>query len=112
MKLEVVFKEMDSTEAIKSHVEERAEKLASFVAPDEHVRVALEAKMKGQRHQAEIFWHCNLTKKDYHAKAEGHHLYTQIDEAFQKVLKQVHNTHRKKVDSRRHIEPHKKMPAA
>ncbi|TVQ80816.1 MAG: ribosome-associated translation inhibitor RaiA [Bradymonadales bacterium] len=112
MKLDIVFKEMESTEAIKQHIRERAEKLEPYIAPDEYVRVALEAKFKGQRHQAEIDWNCNLTKKNYHAKAEGHHLYTQIDEIFQKVLKQVHNNHKKTIDARRRSEPLKKIPAA
>ena len=111
MKLEITFKEMESTDALKSHIEERSKKLEPYVAPDEHIRVALEANFKGQRHQAEVFWHCNLSKRDYYAKSQGHNLYTQIDEVFQKVLKQVHNEHKKGVDNRRRREPVKKMPA-
>lgn len=110
MNLEVVFKELEHSDGIQQHVEERAAKLERLVAEDEHVRVVVEAKFKGQQHSAEVQWHCNRSKKDFHAKSEGHDLYAQIDEAFNKVYRQAQTAHEKMIDRKRHAEPTKKMP--
>lgn len=110
MNLEVVFKELEHSDGIQKHVEEKAAKLDRLVAEDEHVRVVVEANFKGQQHAAEIFWHCNLMKKDFYSKAEGHDLYTQIDEVFEKVYRQAKTEREKAIDRRRHAEAHKKMP--
>lgn len=109
MNLEVVFKELDHSDAIQKHVEGRAKKLERLVAEDEHVRVVLEAKFKGQQHAAEIFWHCNRAKKDFHSRAEGHDLYQQIDEAFERVYRQAQSAHDIEIDNRRQREPAKKL---
>ncbi|PIR22940.1 MAG: ribosomal subunit interface protein [Deltaproteobacteria bacterium CG11_big_fil_rev_8_21_14_0_20_45_16] len=109
MKLDVVFKEMESTPSIQSRVEEKAKKLECWVAADEYIRVVVEAKFKGQQHAAEIAWHDNKLGKDFFAKAEGHDLYAQIDEVFDKIVKQVSHAHEKQVDKKRHFESAKKM---
>jgi ribosomal subunit interface protein len=110
MNLEVVFKELEHSDGIQKHVEDRASKLERLVTDDEHVRVVVEAKFKGQQHAAEISWHCNKLKKDFYSKSEGHDLYTQIDEAFEKVYRQAQTAHEKLIDRKRHAEAHKKMP--
>jgi len=109
MKLDVVFKEIESTPGIQSRVEEKAKKLERWIAADEYIRVVVEAKFKGQQHAAEIAWHDNKLGKDFFAKSEGHDLYAQIDEVFDKVIKQVNHAHDRQVDKKRHVEPTKKM---
>lgn len=101
MKLEIHFKEIESSDGIRQHILERSEKLKTFLAPDEHVNVTVGAKFKGQQHHAEIYWHDNLIGKDFRASSEGHDLYTQIDEIFEKVLKQVVQMNSKLIDEKR-----------
>ncbi len=110
MKLDIAFKEMDSTEALENHIRTAADRLTRLVAADEHVHVVVGAKQKGHQHHAEVTWHCNRLGKDFHARAEGHNLYAQVDEVFDKVLRQAQEAHDKVIDGRRHAQPHKKMP--
>lgn len=108
MKLDIVFKEMDSTDGIKARIHSNAEKLERFVTPDEYIRVVVEANFKGQQHKAEVYWHDNQLAKDIHASAEGHDLYTQIDEVFEKAYRQIKTEHDRQTDSKRRREPAKK----
>lgn len=109
MKIEVAFKEMDSSEAIQSRIKEKAKKLERFTTPDDKLHVVVHATFKGQQHMAEVTWHDHRLGTDIHAKAEGHDLYAQIDEAFEKAYKQVHDLRDKALKERRHKEPAKKM---
>lgn len=109
MKLDIVYKEMDSTEGIKNRIHERAEKLERFVAPDEYIRVVVHATFKGQQHMAEVAWHDNEIGKDIYAKAEGHDLYQQIDEIFEKAHRQIKEHHDKIRDAKRQGPQAKKM---
>jgi|GEM_PF-4487187 len=110
MQLDVVFKEMQSSDAVQNRIEEKAKKIENFIAEDENVRVVVHADFKGHRHMAEISWHDNRIGKDFYAKAEGHDLYTQVDEVFDKISKQVHKLHDKLVNSKRRMEAPKKIP--
>jgi len=110
MKLDIAFKEMDGTEAIENHIRAQAETISRLVAADEHVHVVVGAKPKGHQHHAEVTWHSKKTAKDFHAKAEGHNLYQQIEEAFEKVQRQAKEAHDRQIDQRRHATPLKKMP--
>jgi len=108
MKLDIVFKEMDSTDGIKARIHSNAKKLERFVAADEYIRVVVEANFKGQQHKAEIYWHDNHLAKDIHASAEGHDLYAQIDEVFDKAYRQVKTEHERNTDAKRKRESVKK----
>jgi ribosomal subunit interface protein len=110
MKLDIAFKEIESTEALETHIRTAATQIERLVAPDEHVHVVVGAKTKGQQHHAEVTWHCNRSGKDFHAKAEGHNLYSQIDEVFEKVYRQAQEARDRVIDERRQAKPHKKMP--
>lgn len=109
MKIDVVFKEMDSTDGIRNRIEERARKLESLVAPDDYVRVVVQAQFKGQQHTAEIQWHDNILKQDIHAKAEGHDLYQQIDQVIDKAYRQLRTAHDRLSDARKKQEPAKRQ---
>lgn len=108
MRIDITYKEIESSDGIKLHIEDRADKLKRFVAPDEHIQVTVGAKFKGQQHHAEIYWHDNRVGQDFRATSEGHDLYTQIDEIFDKVHKQVKQAHDKMKDLQRKKVPSKK----
>lgn len=98
MNLEIHFREMESTEAIKKHIETRAQKLQKFIDDKEHVRVIVGAKAKGKRHFAEIYWHDNNEAEDIVLKKEGDNLYTQIDELFEATILKFQKIHSKHKD--------------
>lgn len=102
MNLEIVYREITSTEAIKAHIEDKAEKLEKYLKDDEYIRVVVGTEAKGKIHFAEIYWHDNKRAKDFFARKEGSHLYTQVDEIFETILQQVSKQHSKTVSSRRH----------
>lgn len=108
MKIDISFKEIESSDGIKKHIEERAQKLEQFIAPDEHLNITVGAKFKGQQHYADIYWHDNRTGADFRSASEGHDLYIQIDEIFEKVLKQVRQVHEKNIDAQRKRTPSKR----
>jgi len=109
MNLEIHFREMESTEALKTHIEEKAEKLQKFVTDSEHIRVIVGAKQKGHRHFAEVYWHSQKAGKDFFAKEEGDHLYTQIDQIFEKITHQLQKEHDKTIALHHKKEPLKRM---
>ncbi len=102
---------MESTEAIRTHIEDRADKLEKFIKGDEHVRVVVGAKQKGQQHFAEVYWHGNKSGKDFFAKEEGDNLYAQIDTTFEKIIHQLQKEHDKSVDKHHKKQPLKKAGA-
>lgn len=100
MNLQIHFKEMASTEAIKDHITDRAEKLRRFIDEGELIKVIVGAE---RHHQyCEIFWHDRDQKKDFFAKNDGEHLYSQIDDAFLTIEKQIHKAHDKRVSKTKH----------
>lgn len=105
MNLEIAYRDMGSTDAIRDHIEQRASKLAKYVREDEHVRVIVGTEANHHVHFAEIYWHDNASKKDYFARKEGDYLYTQIDEVFETILGQIKKIHDRKVATR-----HKRVP--
>ncbi len=102
MNLEIVYRDISSTDAIKNHIEEKAEKLEKYLKDDEHIRVVVGTEAKGKIHFAEVYWHDHKKTKDFFARKEGSYLYTQIDEIFETILQQVSKQHAKVVSTRRH----------
>ncbi len=113
MNLEIHFRSIKSTEAIKNHIEDKAVKLAKFLQDTEHVRVVVGTKNKGKVHFAEVYWHDSKNTKDFFARKEGDYLYTQIDEIFETIIHQVAKQHGKSVTKKRHKKtPLKKVVSA
>ncbi len=100
MNLDIAYREMGGTEAIKNHIEQRAAKLDKFLEVDERVRVVVGTDAHGKIHFAEVYWHDNVNKKDFFARKEGDHLYTQIDEVFDIIQGQIQKQHDKFVTAR------------
>jgi ribosomal subunit interface protein len=106
MNLEIHFRDMQSTDGIRSHIEDRAEGLRKFVDDGELIRVIVGAER--HRQYCEVFWHDKVQKKDYFAKEEGDNLYAQIDVAFEKASIQLQKAHDKLITKHHKKEPLKK----
>ncbi|MBN8554925.1 MAG: ribosome-associated translation inhibitor RaiA [Deltaproteobacteria bacterium] len=106
MKLEIHFRDMHSTDGLKTHIEDQAEKIRRYITEGELIRVIVGAER--HRQYCEVFWHDKTQKKDYFAKEEGDNLYAQIDVAFDKICTQIHKAHDKLVTKHHHKEPLKK----
>ena len=110
MNLDIAYREMGPTDAIKNHIEARAQKLEKHLKDDgEHIRIVVGTDAKHKVHFAEIYWHDHLKKKDFFARKEGDHLYTQIDEVFDAVVHQLQKQHDKHVSTTHHRTPLKKV---
>ncbi len=107
MNIEIHYRDMKSTDGLKTHIEQRAKRLERFVKDDELIKVIVIAK--GHLHAAEVFWHDKKEGKDFFAKEEGENAYTQIDQAFEKVFHQLQKAHEKMVDRHQKREPIKKI---
>jgi len=102
---------MESTEGIKTHIEQAAEKVARYVNEDDFLRVVVGANGHHQVY-AEVFWHDHGEKKDLFAKEEanqGHDLYALIDTIFDRVSVQLHKAHDKRIERQQKKEPLKKL---
>lgn len=106
MNLEIHFREMTSTDGIRGHIEDKAEKLSKFVEENELIKVIVGAEKK--TFYCEVFWHDKGVGKDYFAKEAGDNLYTEIDKAFDKVAHQLQKIHDKNVAKNHKKEPLKK----
>lgn len=106
MNLEIHFREMTSTEGIRNHIEEKADKLSKFVEDGELIKVIVGAEKK--TFYCEIFWHDKAQGKDYFAKESGDNLYMQIDEAIEKITHQLQKVHDKNIAKNHKKDPLKK----
>lgn len=107
MNLDITYRDITSTDAIRDHIEEKArEYLEELTAEDEHIRVVVGAK--DHRHYSEIYWHDVKRKKDFFAKEEGDNLYQQIDDMFANISQQLQKEREKQVDRTQKKEPLKR----
>ncbi|MEW6057079.1 MAG: ribosome-associated translation inhibitor RaiA [Bdellovibrionota bacterium] len=85
MRVHITFKQMDATEAIKLHVQEKSERLDKFVSD------AIEANwvlfVEADNHVADLRVHGPHI--DYFAQAKTPDLYQSIDEVVEKIEKQL-----------------------
>jgi ribosomal subunit interface protein len=88
---------------------EIVEKLKKFVAEGELIKVIVGAEKK--TFYCEIFWHDKLQAKDYFAKESGDNLYTQIDNAVDKITHQLQRVHDKNIVKHHKKDPLKRMIA-
>ena len=110
MKLEIHFHQMESSDGIRSYIEQSSEKLARYVAEEDFIKVVVGASGHHQVY-AEIFWHDNAEKKDFFAKEQanqGQDLYALLDTVIDKVLVQLQKAHDKRLDRRQKKAPLKK----
>lgn len=89
MRIDVVGKHMDITDAIRQYAEGRAEKLTKFFDGTQQIRVYLEsAAGKAKDFQVEIA--VDVVKhQDFIAHAKGPDLYACIDECVEKAARQL-----------------------
>jgi len=107
MKLEIHFHQMDSTDALKTHIEGAADKLSRYVEDGELVKVVLGTNGHHQL-SCEIFWHDKDQHKDVFAKEQGSEMYSLIDTVVDKAHAQLKKLHDKKLDRQHKKEPLKK----
>ena len=85
MKTTITFKQIDSSETVKEHIEEKAEKIARYglKAMELHVTLIKDHHL----HKAEAI----LTAKDFRAHCEGAYedVYQSIHDALAKIEKQL-----------------------
>lgn len=107
MKLEIHFHQMESTDGLKSYIEEGAEKLRRYVDDGELIKFVLGAQGHHQL-QAEVFWHDKEQGKDIFSKEQGTDMYALIDAVIEKVNTQLKKHHDKRLERRQKKEPLKK----
>jgi putative sigma-54 modulation protein len=89
MRIDVVGKHMDITDAIRTYAESKAEKLLKYFSGTQQIRVYLEAGKKSE-------FSCEIAvdvvkHKDFIAHATAKDLYAAIDECVDKAQRQVHD---------------------
>lgn len=85
MKTSITFKQIDSSETVKEHIEEKAEKIARYGLKAMELHVTL--TKDNHLHKAEAI----LTAKDFRAHCEGafEDVYQSIHDALTKIEKQL-----------------------
>ena len=108
MKLEIHFHQMESTDALKAHIEQTADRLERYVDEGSLVKVVLGTNGHHQL-SCEIFWHDKDQHRDVFSKEEGSDMYLLIDNCVEKVYAQLKKMHDKKIDRQQKKNPLKKV---
>jgi putative sigma-54 modulation protein len=85
MNIHMAFRQMDATDALKTHINEKSEKLRKFL--NGQVECMWTCFVDGDRHVAEL--HVQGPHIDHFAQARTPDLYQSIDEVVDKVEKQL-----------------------
>lgn len=85
MKIHMTFKHMDATEALKNQVNEKSERLKRFVGTDTEANWV--CYLDGDMHVADL--KVKGPHIDYFAQSKTEDMYRSIDEASEKVEKQL-----------------------
>lgn len=85
MKIDMTFRQMDATEALKNHVNQQSERLKKFVP--EQTELTWVLFVEADTHVAELRAHGPHI--DYFAEAGTPDMYQSIDDAAEKVEKQL-----------------------
>ena len=98
MKKEIIFKQMDASEAAKQKIEQKCKKIERYglTAMECHITISSERYLE----KADVV----VTAKNFRAHGVGStsDLYASIDQAFQKVEKTVRRFHDKNLRNSRH----------
>lgn len=87
MRIEVTGKQLDLTDAIRDHAEQKAEKLPRYFNGVQEIDFVLE-QLKHEEFQAEI--QVDVVKHDtFVARARGTDIYGCIDQAVEKMTRQL-----------------------
>lgn len=92
MSLHITFRKIESTDALKAHVEDRVAKFDKFISYPMEVHVFL--SIEKDSHTAEI--KCHAEHREIVAKAKEENLYAAIDEVCHKIEAQLKKEREKK----------------
>jgi ribosomal subunit interface protein len=110
MNIEVHFHQMDSSEAIKSHIDKAASRLERFLNNNDALKVVVGSNGHHQVY-AEAFIHEHNQKKDFFSREEcnqGKELYLLLDKVFDKLYAQIQKARAKQMDQHQKRDPLKK----
>jgi putative sigma-54 modulation protein len=91
MQTTIVGRHIDITDAIRQHADQKVAKLGKF----DDLIIRCEISVGREAPAKELFWaELNISVRNHPeivAKAEGHDLYNQIDDAVAKAVRQLHD---------------------
>ena len=96
MDVQIAGRHVQVTEAMESHIWQQVEKLPPFADKVQYLSVTLAVDAGSQL--AEIL--AKSHRADFVAQASSHDMYESIDQAFQKLARQLKRQHDKLVNSR------------
>ena len=92
MNVDVRFKKLDHSESLVDYINEKVEKLSMYCRG--HVHVHFDISKQGRKMITEINFSTKLN--NYHAQASADNFYSSVDQALNKILRQV-KKHRQKL---------------
>lgn len=107
VEVEIVGRRLDLTDALKSKVNEMADKLYEHDSGISRIRVELELERHAKTHQDEFIakGHVDDHKDHYNVSAQGDDLYKAISDLGDKLDRLIRNASRRRVTRRRNISP-------
>lgn len=99
MNISITFRQMEATEAVKSHASEKLSKLQKFVRQPLHGTVTI--SVQKTIHQVEVDLHAG--SNHFHAHEASEDMYASIDKVVDKLERQItaaHDLHKKKGSER------------
>ncbi len=98
MKVSITFRNLESTEALKSHIEEKVNRVRKYLQGPVEAQVVL---------SVEKYLHaCDMTISagglSFNGREETEDMYTSIDKVLDKVEKQIRKTKERVRDNRNH----------
>lgn len=97
MNIAITFRQMEGTEAVKTHVRDKVAKLQKFLRQAMTAQVTL--TVEGLEHVAEV----DITSggQRFHAKEHSEDMYASVDLVLDKLERQIHSQKDAKVSSKR-----------
>lgn len=96
MTTHLTYKGMDSSEAVKAYLDERAKKLYKFLPPTVNLTVVLHK----DRHELSADFTFHYAGEDFHAGKTSDDLYAAIDGAVDKLIEQLRRSKDRHHDTR------------
>ena len=110
MEIKITFRGMESSPTIEEYVNTKINKLERFLLKERSpiiLEVILDAEHVHTQHAVELRLHC----ADYHVRAQvsGKDLYSQVDEAFDVLLREINEKKEKRIDARKESDQFRKI---